>query len=424
MKPNKGCKVCAWENDSGTIIDKSKSVRDWAAIVGCGKTTIQTHITTHESQGTRPAEQPVNANYKWEIGEDEFDGNSKAYPGPITHNEVEAFLLSKGLLPAEWDYTFRFSEWEQRTRDGELHTLHAFRVTGKRKKRQADAKFEADYIERIKNWEWVEPNLEPESESFVFVPTDFQIGKSDWNGGTPETIDQVLNSFRAAAEYCIRKKPSEIVIIDAGDIVENIYSTSSQLGTNDLGLPYQVSIAYELMLAGIQMLAPLAPSIKYVSVPSNHGSHRIGPKSPAGAVHDDWGLMLARILDVSANLSPALEHLTVITSDNYTDSLSFETGGSIIGVVHGHQCGSADGIGKWWAGQSHGNMPVARARILITGHWHSFRVQQSGDARWVFVGPASDRGSSWFTNNRGEQSVSGIMGFMTRDNKWSDIQIF
>ena len=37
-----------------------------------------------------------------------------------------------------------------------------------------------------------------------------------------------------------------------------------------------------VMLTGIQMLAPLAPSPKYAWVSSNHGAHRIGPKSPAG----------------------------------------------------------------------------------------------------------------------------------------------
>lgn len=68
-------------------------------------------------------------------------------------------------------------------------------------------------------------------------------------------------------------------------------------------------------------------------------------------------------------------------------------------------------------------MPTGDARILIAGHWHSLRVQQSGDARWIITGPSSDRGSSWYTNARGESSKSGMLSFLTADNQWSNLRI-
>ena len=260
--------------------------------------------------------------------------------------------------------------------------------------------------------------------SLITVPTDIQAGKVDWNGGTVDTLDQVLASFTAAAEMAVRERPQEIVIVDAGDVIENIYSTSSQLGTNDLDLPHQVEAAMHIMLSGIQMLAPLAPSLKYVAVSSNHGAHRIGPKSPAGDVHADYGIVIAKMIGRALTLNPeAFGHVEVITPPPFMESLSFETSGSTIGVVHGHQAGSADKLGDWWKGQSHGRMPTADARILIAGHWHSMRVQQSGDARWILVGPASDRGSSWFTNARGESSKSGMLTFLTSNNEWEQLRI-
>lgn len=260
--------------------------------------------------------------------------------------------------------------------------------------------------------------------SLVVVPTDIQAGKVDWNGGTQDTLDQVLNSFANAAEVARRERPQEICIIDAGDVIENIYSTSSQLGTNDLDLPHQVEAAMHIMLTGIQMLAPLAPSLKYVAVSSNHGAHRLGPKSPAGDVHADYGIVIAKMIGHALKLNPAaFGHVEVITPDPYMESVAFETSGSKIGVVHGHQAGSADKLGEWWKGQSHGHMPTADARILVAGHWHSLRVQQSGDARWILIGPASDRGSSWFTNARGESSQSGMLTFLTADNAWEQLQI-
>ena len=423
MSELQGCKTCAYENETGVTVDRSKTQKVWASIIGIGQSSIGRHWE-HSDQNAKTTESPTGS-YKWEFSESDFDGNSPAYDRELSSNDVEDFLLSKGLNPDEWDYSFRFSEWEQRSKDGGTHTLHAFRVSGRRKLSpvsQANLNYITEYM---RTWEL--PKADPvtvSDSSFVLIPTDFQIGKVDWNGGTPETIDQVMSSFARAGQFAVDTKPKEIVLIDAGDIVENIYSTSSQLGTNDLGLPHQVAAAFELMLAGIKLLAPLSPSLKYVCVPSNHGSHRLAPKSPAGAVHEDWGIMLAKIIRTAVKLSPSLQHVEVIIPDNYHDSLSFTTAETCIGVVHGHQTGSPDKIGDWWKGQSHGNMPTARARILVTGHWHSLRVQQSGDARYIIVGAASDRGSSWFTNNRGERSDSGIVGFTTRRNDWADLQIF
>lgn len=422
MSIMQGCKTCAWENLHNTQVDDSRSQEQWAKIVGVGSSSINRHL---KHVNKRPATDSPDGAYKWVFSDTEFDGNSQAYDRELSTNDVEDFLLTKGLNPDEWDYTFRFSEWEQRTKNGEVHIMHAFKVSGRRKAVAVTAA-NLDYItEYMRSWEL--PKADPantQDHSFVLIPTDFQIGKVDWNGGTQETVDQVMGSFARAGWFAVQNKPKEIVLIDAGDIVENIYSTSSQLGTNDLGLPHQVAAAFELMLAGIKLLAPLAPSLKYVCVPSNHGSHRLAPKSPAGAVHEDWGIMLAKIMRTAVKLSPDLAHVEIIIPDDYHDSLSFTTAETCIGVVHGHQTGSPDKIGDWWKGQSHGNMPTARARILVTGHWHSLRVQQSGDARYIIVGAASDRGSSWFTNNRGERSDSGIVGFTTRRNDWADLQIF
>lgn len=271
--------------------------------------------------------------------------------------------------------------------------------------------------DKPEDWIWM-------PQSLVLVATDFQIGKVDWNGGSEETKNQVLQSFHEAAHQARTHAVREIVIVDAGDIIENEYNTSSQLATNDLSLPWQVGAAMQMMLEGIKILAPHAPSIKYVAVSSNHGAHRKGLKAPASDVHSDYGLVIASMLKTALQLNPeSFGHVEVILPEPYMESVAFESSGSKIGVVHGHQANSPDKIGEWWKGQSHGNMPTADARILITGHWHSLRIQQSGDARWIFVGPASDRGSSWFTNIKGEQSESGMLSFITSDNNWSNVKI-
>lgn len=354
----------------------------------------------------------------------EFEGYTTTEPvtdfGPL-------FALFN-LDPEAWlvdDDTVRMSMWQQsrRTDAGERDVVNLYSYRAKFRKR-GNTETTADFIERVKSFTYTPIAHEPTTQSLVIVPTDIQLGKVDWNGGTTDTLAQVLASFHKAADIARVQKPAEIVIVDAGDIIENIYSTSSQLATNDIDLPDQVAKAMEVMLEGIKILAPLAPSIRYAAVSSNHGAHRLGPKSPAGDVHADYGIAIARILQTSLRLNPeAFGHVTIQIPDPYMESLAFTTSGSTIGVVHGHQAGSADKLGDWWKGQTHGAMPTADARILIAGHFHSLRVQQSGDARWIMVGSASDRGSSWFTNLKGEQSQSGMMAFLTNDNTWRDIRI-
>ncbi len=337
---------------------------------------------------------------------------------PVTLADARDWITASGDNPDDYRLSIRSIAYG---RDMFSNRMSATPIPGRDR---SNTEPTADFIERIKSFTYTPVKHNARNESLVIVPTDLQLGKVDWNGGTDDTLAQVLASFHKAADIARVQKPAEIVIVDAGDIIENIYSTSSQLATNDIDLPQQVSKAMEVMLEGIKILAPHAPSIRYAAVSSNHGAHRLGPKSPAGDVHADYGIAIARILQTSLKLNEAaFGHVTVQIPDPYMESLAFETSGTHIGVVHGHQAGNADKIGDWWKGQTHGNMPTADARILIAGHFHSLRVQQSGDARWIMVGPASDRGSSWFTNLKGESSKSGMMSFLTSRNEWRELRI-
>jgi hypothetical protein len=267
------------------------------------------------------------------------------------------------------------------------------------------------------------PTIRKKAETFVVCAADLQTGKTDFGLKSPDLAKRVLASFARAAEIATETRFAEIVLADLGDIVENINSTSSQRGTNDLAITEQIRLARRLMLEGIKMLAPLTDSLVYVAVPSNHGSVRIGPKSPENHVLDDYGIEVAEQLrDVCAE-SDKLSNVTFRTPAESMESLAITTSGTTLGFAHGHQAQGADGLGKWWSGQSHGRMPLADADIALFGHFHSLRVQQSGDARWLMVSPSSDSGSSWYTNKTGESSAKGMLSFVTADRGWSDLRI-
>ena len=364
--------------------------------------------------------------------ESDQDGNqkiTKIADRIIPLDEWLEDLRKRGFAPDDFTYSVGHSIYEQHTKAGVTKTLYAnkFSATKRTKKGGGDNYTKGDhqaFLEAVRTFTYQPRPRDYAPESLVLLATDFQAGKVDINGSSADTIAQVLNSFARAAEFAKANPVQEICIVDAGDIVENVWSTSSQLGTNDLDLPHQIVEAAYLMQRGIQMLAPLAPKIRYAAVSSNHGQHRMGLKAPAGDAHADFGLAVAKMLAHGFELNPsAYGHVTFQTPEPFMESLAFDTSGTRIGVVHGHQVNSADKIGEWWKGQSHGRMPTADADILLTGHWHSLRVQQSGDARWIFVGPSSDRGSSWFTNLKGDQSESGMLMFTTRDQQWSNLAV-
>lgn len=407
------CSACVWQRATGVTIDFTKSNAAWAEQVGVSEASIRRHF----KHATVKLAEPLPANAKWSVSDGEFDGESPASVFSLDVDDVEQFILSKGLNPYEWDYQWRFSEWEQSSKAHGVRTLNAFKVWGKRKKFEELAFTLEDLPEAISNYAWsVVPEVRRNGGSLVALATDFQLGKTDWNGGTDETVAQVLQSFERIRAMAEEREVDEVVVVDAGDIIENFYNTSSQRQTNDRSLPAQVMAALQLMLAGLQHLANGGFKVRYVAVPSNHSRDRMGMQAPAGDVHDDWGIVVAEIIRMVTDVE-------VIIPEKYHDSVAFLASNTGIGVVHGHQCGSPDKIGSWWQGQSHGEMPVQHADILVTGHWHSLRTYQSGNKKWVIVGSASDRGSSWYTNNRGEQSVSGITCFVTRDGMWNDLRI-
>lgn len=334
---------------------------------------------------------------------------------PWGYDDYVDFIREKGMDPDRTTFTWG---WTSNPYGGFWNKLNNVRPAGAGVP-PADELFRA-----LDNWT---PEALPPSETlggaFVVCPADVQMGKGDYGLTHEDTIARVMASWAKAAEFCREYRPGEILIAELGDSVENFNNTSSQRSTNTLAITEQIRAVRRLMLEGIKMLAPLTDRLVYAAVPSNHGSVRIGPKSPENHVLDDYGIEIAEQLrDICAE-SPHLQHVEVVIPDTSSETLCVDVAGTAVGMAHGHQANGADGLGKFWAGQSHGRMPLGRADIALFGHHHSLRVQQSGDARWLFVSPAQDNGSSWFTNRTGERSATGMLSFTTLDGAWADLAV-
>ena len=265
-----------------------------------------------------------------------------------------------------------------------------------------------------------------DESTMVVALADLQIGKVDMNGGTDETIERVFDAVGRIAEKIKRLRPSEVVLADAGDIIENFENTAKQAQTNDMPLTTQIRTARYIVAKVIEMLAPLVPNLTYVTIPSNHCQVR-KDREQVNFPNDDFGLDINYAIEEKFADSPAYKHVKFVRpEDAFSEALTYTTqDGTKIGFVHGHQVTSVAGLDKWWTGQSHGRRNgLHEADILIVGHFHSFHSMPSGDDRRIFVCPSMDNGSSWYTNKTGGWSAPGMLTLRVHQGAWNDVEIF
>lgn len=381
------------------------SSREAAKILGVGKSTVND-----------AREKARIAGWSNESTTTEIEATDSHVPTNAA--EAEEFLAERGISELTHIVNYRLGTW-----DSAQGVKHTFRATATPRPASAAPVEWSKASDRFNTFDFVPAPLDTLTDAMVLQPTDYQIGKVDIGGGTVESTERALSSFHRFAEKVADRKPKYVLLANTGDIIENFCNVSTQMTTNDLDLPHQVAHAFALELEAIRLLAPLTPNLIYATVPSNHGRWRTGPKSDAGNTHADWGIAIAKQVKTALDFNPAFGAVSVQIPQVHLESMTVELGSSKIGLVHGHQRNSPERLGEWWAHQDHGRMPTWDADILLAGHFHSFRSYQSGDGRWVFVGPSSDPGSSWYSNITGQRAVAGMLSFAVQDGAWSDLAI-
>ncbi len=266
-------------------------------------------------------------------------------------------------------------------------------------------------------------------EWLVVCLADFQIGKADY-GGTPATVER-LNAVMAELRAKVRKmKPAGVCMVDLGDICEQVSCFyDSQTYTVDLNLTEQIDLAIELMLAFVESVADLVPSVVIGAVPSNHGEFRVAKgQVVTDRARDNIDLVLAnsvkRIMSANAD---RYGHVSVWTpptegADPYV--LTLDLDGVVVGFTHGHQV-AARGPGRmgkleqYWMNHQWSDrkrprgesLPtVADADILVCGHGHTLLIsEQTG--KLLIQAPAAESGSEWYTTSTGGRSTAGVLVF-------------
>lgn len=246
---------------------------------------------------------------------------------------------------------------------------------------------------------------------------DFQIGKVDELGGTAETLARSEAALQTVVLDLERDPVDEIIIVDPGDSTEGFESAPNAAQMNDLHQTEQIRVWRRILWRWIDALAPMAPSVKVVGVPSNHCRVRKG-KNAQGSALDDWGIeVIAQVSDIAAANPDAYGHVEFIIPQEHQEHVLLTlVGGLVLGVAHGHQKGSVAALAPWV--KSTGRRGLAQADIVIVGHFHHLVVQAFGDGQWLFVCPTNDPGSSWFTPSSGERSEPGILTLRVDERGW------
>jgi predicted phosphodiesterase len=346
---------------------------------------------------------------------------------PITDEPDHAELLAEFELdPNKWRITgLRRSKWQRW--DGEW--LESFRasflpVTGTR-----NVPID-DLLQVVSKWK---PQTDKKSLSnglkgnlaYVVVLSDTQVGKVD-GGGTDEIIHNVLHKTDLAVARLkeLRKAGrniDQIYLPQLGDCIEGMNSQGGKhIWRTDLDLTSQIRIYRRLLLHMVKQFAPLADKVVVPAIPGNHDEAvRVG-NSMATSYTDSFALDAASaVMDALADRDD-FKHVSFVFPKYDTLTVTLDVAGTIVGFAHGHQMrGKAV---EWWKNMAHGQQDIGEATLLLTGHYHHLKVEQSGAKTWLQA-PALDGGSTWFENASGQAAPAGMLTLTIGNGKWDDLQI-
>jgi len=266
--------------------------------------------------------------------------------------------------------------------------------------------------------------------SLVVCASDWQVGKRDGDGLKGlvgrwlQAIDDV--EFRLKELKKLGRPIDSITVLCLGDLVEGCDGHYDiQTFTVEVDRRDQVKIARRLLRDALIRWSRVVPSITVAAIGGNHGENRKNGKSFTTLGDNDDVALVESVAEIFQANPEAYGHIKfAIPTDEL--SLTLEIHGKIIGITHGHLARSGQGVeGKlrrWIADQTLGRQKIGDCDILVTGHYHSFKLADWGGVKWLQA-PALDGGSVWWRQSTGEIADVGVLTFLVSSQGMSDIQL-
>lgn len=369
----------------------------------------------------------IPAGFEPGIEYDSTGGVLKSVPRPVGDEPDHAELLAEFELdPAKWRITgLRRSKWQRW--DGEW--LESFRATFVPSSGSVYVDPQ-ELLAIVAKWKPSNTPRKPVKASvsnlaFVVVLADTQVGKIDGDG-SEGIIKNVLHKTDLAVARLkeLRKAGRDIGTVYLPQLGDCIEGFNSQGGKNvwrtDLDLTSQIRVYRRLLLHMVKAFAPLADKVIVPCVPGNHDEAvRVG-NSMATTYTDSFALDAASAVADALADHPDYKHVSFVFPKYDTLTVTLDMAGTVVGLAHGHQCrGKAV---EWWKNMAHGQQDIGESTLLLTGHYHHLRIEQSGRKTHIQM-PALDGGSQWFSNTSGAEAPAGMVTLTVGEGKWDDLKV-
>ena len=298
-----------------------------------------------------------------------------------------------------------------------------------RKGRQETADIDA-LIQEIKKHKPRERKEIEGGASLVVCASDWQVGKRDGDGLKGlvgrwlQAVDDV--ELRLKELKKLGRPIDSITVLCLGDLVEGCDGHYDiQTFTVEVDRRDQVKIARRLLRDALIRWSKVVPSITVAAIGGNHGENRKNGKAFTTLGDNDDVALVESVAEIFQANPEAYGHIKfAIPTDEL--SLTLEVHGKIIGITHGHLARSGAGteakLRRWIADQTLGRQRIGDCDILVTGHYHSFKLADWGGVKWIQA-PALDGGSVWWRQSTGEIADVGVLTFLVSSQGVSDIQL-
>lgn len=261
--------------------------------------------------------------------------------------------------------------------------------------------------------------------TYVFVLSDWQIGKAEGGRGTKDTVARFEDCLAQAvanikALWRLGVNINQLAILSVGDLVEGCGDHyDMQQFSVDCDRRTQNRIVRELLTKTILTLSPMFDHTTVAVIGGNHGENRKEGKAyTTFADNDDVGSPEA--VKEAFDLAGWGDRLTWYIPDEEL-SMLVDLQGIKIAIVHGHQFkGGANALKKaedWWRANDFGLQAVREAQILLSGHLHHYNTTNVTHGRSWIQAPTIDPGSKWYTDTSGVTAIPGVLNFvLTHDH--------
>ena len=269
--------------------------------------------------------------------------------------------------------------------------------------------------------------------AMIVVLSDWQIGKADGDG-LKGTIERILNGIdkvevRIKELEKLKRPIGKLMVLWTGDSIEGcVGHYAQQTFSVELDRRDQVKVARRLLRDALMRWSKYFAEVQVLAVGGNHGENRNGSGKSYTSLNDnDDVAIVEQVAEILETNPEAYGHIQfAIPKDRL--SITAEAAGWVLGITHGHSArrggaGTEQKLRRWLEGQSLGRRSVGGADVLVSGHYHHFRVADWGGCVWLQA-PAMDGGSDWWQEMSGEKSESGILTFcMYPEIRVTDIAI-